>query len=214
MKYMMEQMSSLEDQLQKSKQQQLGLRDQDLTKMGRIESHIRQSSEQQLYTQQEITQKVKLLEDQVSLGDKTRQELNQKLRVTEDNNREMVSFIKNLQTQGDQELSSMRQFLQQKISEDHANSAKVNEKNSVLFNEMVRLGQENEKYSERVQAMQSTYEQRIQALEGRLVGTEQSTVLADRKGETNQSILAEVIDKLEAKVLGLEQNFHYIKGDF
>jgi hypothetical protein len=39
-------------------------------------------------------------------------------------------------------------------------------------------------------------------------------VLADRKGETNQSILAEVIDKLEAKVLGLEQNFHYIKGDF
>ena len=39
-------------------------------------------------------------------------------------------------------------------------------------------------------------------------------MLADRKGETNQSILAEVIDKLEAKVLGLEQNFHYIKGDF
>lgn len=55
-------------------------------------------------------------------------------------------------------MSSMRQFLQQKISEDHANSAKVNEKNSVLFNEMVRLGQENEKYAERVQAMQSTYE--------------------------------------------------------
>ena len=108
----------------------------------------------------------------------------------------------------------MRQFLQQKISEDYANSAKVNEKNSVLFNEMVRLGQENEKYAERVQAMQSTYEQRIQALESRLVGTEQSTVLADRKGETNQSILAEVIDKLEAKVLGLEQNYHYIKGDF
>ena len=66
----------------------------------------------------------------------------------------------------------MRQFLQQKISEDHANSAKVNEKNGVLFNEMVRLGQENEKYAERVQAIQATYEQRIQALEGRLQGTE------------------------------------------
>ena len=98
----------------------------------------------------------------------------------------------------------MRQFLQQKISEDHANSAKVNEKNSVLFNEMVRLGQENEKYAERVQAIQATYEQRIQALEGRLQGTEQSTVLADRKGETNQGILAEIIDKMESKVMGLE----------
>jgi hypothetical protein len=57
-------------------------------------------------------QKLKSLEDQVMLGDKTRAELSQKLRITEDNNREMVTFIKNLQTQGDQELSSMRQFLQ------------------------------------------------------------------------------------------------------
>ena len=55
----------------------------------------------------------------------------------------------------------MRQFLQQKISEDHANSAKFNEKNSVLFNEMVRLGQESEKYAERVQVMQQAYESRI-----------------------------------------------------
>jgi hypothetical protein len=79
--------------------------------MGRIESQVRQSTEQQQYTQQEVIQKLKSLEDQVLLGDKTRMELNQKLRLTEDNNREMVAFIKNLQTQGDQELSSMRQFL-------------------------------------------------------------------------------------------------------
>lgn len=87
------------------------------------------------------------------LGEQTRMELREKLRLTEDNNREMVNFIKNLQSQGDQELSSMRQFLQQKISEDYQNNTKSQEKNSVLFNEMVRLGQENEKYSERVAAM-------------------------------------------------------------
>lgn len=80
-------------------------------------------------------------------------ELREKLRLTEDNNREMVNFIKNLQSQGDQELSSMRAFLQQKISEDYQNNTKSQEKNSVLFNEMVRLGQENEKYAERVAAM-------------------------------------------------------------
>ena len=84
--------------------------------------------------------------------------LEKKLRLTEDNNREMVNFIKNLQSskspksgKGDQELSSMRQFLQQKISEDYQNNtksqenprkARSQEKNSVLFNEMVRLGQD------------------------------------------------------------------------
>ena len=47
----------------------------------------------------------------------------------------------------------MRNFLQQKISEDQTNGSKLNEKNTVLFNEMVRLGQENEKYAERVNNM-------------------------------------------------------------
>lgn len=51
-------------------------------------------------------------------------------------------------------------------------------------------------------------------MEARLAGTEQSSMLVDRKGETNQGILSEVIDKLEAKVLGMEQNVHYLKGDF
>ena len=64
--------------------------------MGRIESQVRITSEQQQYSQQEVVQKLKSLEDQVLLGDKTRMELNQKLRITEDNNREMVAFIKNL----------------------------------------------------------------------------------------------------------------------
>ena len=96
---------------------------------------------------------MKSLEDQVLLADRTRNELRDKLRVTEDNNREMINFIKTLQTQGDSELSSMRSFLQQKISDDQTNGSKLNEKNTVLFNEMVRLGQENEKYAERVNNM-------------------------------------------------------------
>jgi len=67
--------------------------------------------------------------------------------VSEDGNREMIAFIKNLQQQGDVELSSMRNFLQNKITEDQSLHSQNNEKNSVLFNEMVRLGQENEKYA-------------------------------------------------------------------
>ncbi len=81
-----------------------------------------------------------------------------KLRITEDNNREMINFIKGLQSQGDNELNSMRQFLQQKITEDQQNSLKINEKNTVLFNEMVRLGQDNENYQERIQSITSTFE--------------------------------------------------------
>ena len=41
-------------------------------------------------------QKLKNLEDQVLLGDKTRLDLRDKLRVTEDANNQMMAFIKNL----------------------------------------------------------------------------------------------------------------------
>jgi hypothetical protein len=37
---------------------------------------------------------MKSLEDQVVLGDKSRAELRDKLRITEENNREMLNFVK------------------------------------------------------------------------------------------------------------------------
>mgnify|MGYP000023212144 FL=1 len=43
---------------------------------------------------QEIILKVKNLEEQVLMSDKTRIELRDKLRVAEEGNREMISFIK------------------------------------------------------------------------------------------------------------------------
>ena len=87
------------------------------------------------------------MEEQILLTEQSKNELREKLRIADDGNREMIAFIKNLQQQGDIELSSMRNFLQNKISEDQSILNKNNEKDSVLFNEMVRLGQENEKYS-------------------------------------------------------------------
>tara|TARA_B100000519_G_C14010037_1_gene328239 strand:+ start:427 stop:645 length:219 start_codon:yes stop_codon:yes gene_type:complete len=67
--------------------------------------------EQNRFTIQEMFGKIKNLEVQVNLSEQTRNEMRDKLRVAEDGNREMITFIKNLQQQGDAELSSMRNFL-------------------------------------------------------------------------------------------------------
>ena len=47
----------------------------------------------------------------------------------------------------------MRTFLQTKISEDHADKLQSKEKNSILFNELVRIGQENEKHANQLQGL-------------------------------------------------------------
>lgn len=46
------------------------------------------------------------------------------------------------------------------------------------------------------------------------MSTEQGTILADRKGETTQGILADIIDKMETKVLSMEQNVDILRNEF
>lgn len=67
------------------------------------------------------------------------------MRQSEENNLQMQNFIRGLQSQSESELAQMRNFLQTKLSEDHADKIKTKEKSSILFNELVRIGQESEK---------------------------------------------------------------------
>ena len=55
----------------------------------------------------------------------------------------------------------MKSILQAKLSEDQQESAKTNQKSTILFNEMVRLGKELETSQERIQILQNLYDNRI-----------------------------------------------------
>lgn len=79
------------------KENQHKVRDKDQSQIGKLEQQIRYFQEQQSFSTQEMTIKLKNLEEQVILGDHTRQQLRDKLNQAEESNREMVSFIKSLQ---------------------------------------------------------------------------------------------------------------------
>jgi hypothetical protein len=57
-----------------------------------------------------------------------RDQLREKLRISEENNLQMSNFIKGLQSQSESELAQMRNFMQTKLSEDHADKVKAKEK--------------------------------------------------------------------------------------
>ena len=76
----------------------------------------------------------------------------------------------------------------------------------MLFNEVVRLGQEYEKQIEYLQGLNSNYENRIQTLESRIQSTEQTTAITEKRGDINQNMVNELVEKLESKILNLEQN--------
>ena len=55
--------------------------------------------------------RISSLEGSLNREEKLRLEMREKLRVSEEQNRELANFIKSLQTQSDQELTQMRTFL-------------------------------------------------------------------------------------------------------
>ena len=99
----------------------------------------------------------------------------------------------------------MRNFMQNKISEDHADKIKTKEKSSILFNELVRIGQESEKQQASLQGLNHQLEERIAVLEQRLQMTETNNQLVNRKGDAASMFLNEVFERVEGKVMGLEQ---------
>lgn len=99
----------------------------------------------------------------------------------------------------------MRNFLQNKVSEDHAEKIKGREKNAILFNEVVRIGQIADKQGSAINGLNQTLEQRIQYLEQRLGQSEQNNQLINRKGDAASMFLNEVFERVEGKVMGLEQ---------
>jgi hypothetical protein len=59
----------------------------------------------------EVMSRISSLEGSLNREEKLRLEMREKLRVSEEQNRELANFIKSLQTQSDQELTQMRTFL-------------------------------------------------------------------------------------------------------
>ena len=120
----------------------------------------------------------------------------------------MSNFIKGLQSQSESELAQMRNFLQTKLSEDHADKVKDKEKSSILFNELVRIGQESEKQQRQLQGLNHGLEERIAVLEQRLQMSESNNQMVNRKGDAASMFLNEVFERVEGKLMGLEQNIN------
>lgn len=159
--YLISQINTMESTVQSLNRKTQSIVDQERDARSKLENTVRYSSDQQLFGIQEVMQKIKFLEDQVLREEKNKLETRDRLRIADENNRELMNFIKSIQTQSDAELTQMRAFLQEKLNEDHIGGIKQKEKSTVLFNEVVRLGQEYEKQIEFLQSLNSNYENRI-----------------------------------------------------
>lgn len=189
------------------------MQDRDRDSLLKIRSDLKFQSDLSQQTVNDLVTKVALLEQNMRNDEMLRNELRQKLRITEEQNMDMQNFIKSLHNQSEAELAQMRQLLQSKTSEDHVEKIKVKEKNSILFNELVRIGQQSEKHGQVLNGLNQQLEQRIAYLEQRLSQQEQSNQMVNRKGDAASMFLNEVFERVESKVMGLEQQVQLVNSE-
>lgn len=116
-----------------------------------------------------------------------------------------VNFkVKGIQRQEDVELTQIRSMIQDKLSEDHKTHIKNKEKSQVLFGEVVRLGELNEKMNEFLQNLSLTVESRVSQIESRLNQGERQVVTIDSKSDTSVGLLVELAEKVERRVQMIE----------
>ncbi|CAG9316800.1 unnamed protein product [Blepharisma stoltei] len=108
------------------------------------------------------------------------------------------------QRQEDSEMGQMRNLIQDTLTEMTKEQLKNKEKAQVLFSEVVRLGEMNEKTSGFLQNLSLTVENRLSQLESRLSLGERSVVSLDSKSDQGVSLLMDLAGKVENRVQGIE----------
>lgn len=104
----------------------------------------------------------------------------------------------------------MREMIQQKLTEDQTAATKEREKTKALFNEVVRLGEQLERNSERYQVSTQTLEARLQSMEARYQAHERAMGSLSQKGETGLVQLNDWKNKIDKKVSTLEATFYQL----
>ncbi|OMJ82298.1 hypothetical protein SteCoe_17011 [Stentor coeruleus] len=106
--------------------------------------------------------------------------------------------------QQDSEIMQIRNFMQEKITEDYKLHQQHKDKGQALLGEVNRLGENYEKTNEMVQSMSMSLENRILAIENRINTGERQVVTIDTKSEGGMNMLIELANKVEKRIQMLE----------
>jgi len=115
-----------------------------------------------------------------------------------------------IKAQNEAELSSMREMISNKYTEDKLVNAKNNEKNMVLFNETVRIGQVIERLESQIQQFSAIAESKLQSLEGRLLKAEQESGNIDNLRSMFTSTMVGLTERTEERFNQLEASLNIV----
>ena len=108
----------------------------------------------------------------------------------------------------------MRDIITAKTNEDQLTQAKNKEKNIALFNEMVRVGQDLERFAGQLQQLNSSSEARSQNFESRLIKAEQEAGNIDGIRTMLTNAMVTLTDKTESRLNQVDNSINIVSVKF
>lgn len=210
---MMNQLNSLQVKLDSVTRTQKMLQDNERDARMKLEGELRINSDQSNFSLSELIGKITSLEDKLKKEQITKIEMSDKLAIAEENQRELMEFMSQSKKQDENELKQLRSMLHDIHSEEQMDKSKNNEKSAAMFQEVVRIGVEQEKMIENLQNINSSLEQHISALEGKISMLENNTANYESKGEVSNSLMGELAEKTERRLHNLEDVIQILTSD-
>jgi len=207
-KFLAEQMNSFEKLLYNESRKNKSYFDTEKEHIERVETNLKVYEDNLMLTNNDLANKLSLLEARLLREEKAKVELREKLAFSEQSQREIFEYVKTLQHQENHELNQMRSILQEKLTEDQGFAIKEKERSKTLFHEVVRLGEQQERSSEMIAGLNMALESKLQSLETKYQVTERALLALTERGQAGLSNLGEWNEQFDKKVQSLENNIY------
>lgn len=99
--YLISQLNSVDQTVQNLNRKAQSLQDSERDARTKLESSLKFNQEQQYFSLSEVTARISGLEASLAREEKLRNEMREKLRVSDEQSRELAAFIRALQSQSD-----------------------------------------------------------------------------------------------------------------
>lgn len=199
------QLNSIQVKVESVQRGQKLIQDNERDARQRLESNFKMNADESNFSTSELISKLSSMEERIRREEAAKSELRERVLVAEANQKELMSFMAKTKKQDEAELKQLRSMLHEIHSEDQVDKSKNNEKSAAMFQEVVRIGIEQEKMIENLQNLNGGLESQISNLESKLNLLEQNADSIVFKGDVSNNMMGELAEKIEKRLNNIEE---------
>ncbi len=201
---MTEHIGILEEQIKAVASRQSYLVEEERANRQRVEGTLKIANEQTAIVVNDLANKVAILQNALGREQEDSAEIIAKLRQSEQANKDLHGFLQAMQMQTDKEMAQLRDAINERLGDSQADQARNKEKNSALFAEVVRIGQELERLSGELPGSVAQLDSKLREVEAKSDKAQQAASSTDLAGGNFADMLSRYSERTETRLAQLE----------